>query len=280
MRSLTVALLAASLLVPRVARADGKAECIAAFDAGQAARTDGKLAQALARFAVCARDVCPRSLQRACVEQASQTSALVPSVVLSATDGARNDLTAVAVTVDGAPLVKALDGKAVTLDPGVHTFRFEKEGLPAVERQVVVKEAQQGQPVAVVLGANGTAHGTSGVPGAPGTTPAPAAPWSSVRTAGFALGVAGAAGLAVGAISGVLAVSEYSTAKGATTTSAFTSAKSTGSTEATVSTVGFIVGGALAAGGIGLFLASPSKGAAVTASVVPTPAGLAVAGTF
>jgi hypothetical protein len=242
-----------------VARADDKAECIGAFDAGQELRKDGKLTQALVKFSVCARAVCPASLQKACVDSASTTAAARPTVLLSATDAAHHDLTDATVTLDGAPLAAGIDGKPLLLDPGVHTFRFEKSGLPPVERQVVVKEGQQSQPVAVVLGD---------------------IPWSTLKKVGLGIGVAGVAGIAVGGIFGGLAVGQYNTAKTATTLGPFNNAESSGKTYATVSTAGFVAGGVLAAAGVILFVVAPAPGSSASAAIAPTPGGLSVAGTF
>jgi len=269
----TIALAVASVLAPAIARADDKADCIAAFDAGQAARKDGKISLAIRKFAQCARDVCPRSLQTACVEQATESTALLPSIVLSATDGARDELTAVRVSIDGVVVASTLDGKAIPIDPGLHTFRFEAAGLAPLERQLPVKEAQKGQAIAVQIGPTAA------------VAPVPdGARWSSTRWAGVGAGAGGVVGIVVGAVFGSLAFSQWSTAqsdaKQPGNLPAGQSAKAAGETDATVSTVAFVAGGALAAGGLVLFLASPSKSSSTSASIAPSPGGLAVLGTF
>jgi hypothetical protein len=54
---------------------------------------------------------------------------------------------AVKVTADGALLTEQLDGRAVRLDPGVHTFRFEAPGNAPLEQPVVVGEGEHDRPI-------------------------------------------------------------------------------------------------------------------------------------
>jgi hypothetical protein len=53
----------------------------------------------------------------------------------------------------------------------------------------------------------------------------------------------------------------------------------TATTDATISTIGFIAGGVLAAGGLTLFFVAP-KGNAPSVGLQPTPGGLLVSGRF
>ena len=285
----TLVLVGSVMLRPEVARAvdaSDKTTCIAAFDSGQALRAAGKLTQALPQFSVCAREVCPRSLQKACVEQATESSALLPTVVLSATDAAHNDVTDVTVSIDGAIVATTLDGKAIPIDPGIHTFRFEKEGRSPVEHRAVVKEAQKGQVIAVVLApvAAVVQAGAPPVVVEPLSPTANGAGWSSTRWAAVGVGAVGVAGIAVGSVFGAMAFSKWSDAQSqAKSTATFRQAndtESTGRSDATISTVAFIAGGLLAAGGVVLFVVSPSKGSGASATVAPTVGGISVVGTF
>jgi hypothetical protein len=270
MKRLATTLLTLGALVSATnAWADGKAECIAAFDAGQSARSSGRLMQALTQFAVCARDLCPRSLQKACVDAATESAALLPSVVLSATDVSHADVTDVKVSIDGTIVATVLDGKAMPVDPGPHTFRFERAGVPPVERQVVVKEAQKGQLVAAEL-----------TVGKPSPVVEDRGRWPVMRVVGVGAAAVGLGGIVVGSVFGSLAFSKWSTAqneaKSASTFPAGQSDESTGKTFAAVSTGAFIAGGALVAGGVALYLAAPKP----TLVVTPTLGGVSLAGTF
>lgn len=289
--------LTAALLAPGPAQADDKADCIAAFEEAQTALASGKLTVAIPKFAVCSRDVCPQSMQKRCVEKATEASSLLPSVVLSATDGANNAVVDAKVTVDGVVVATVLDGKAIPLDPGLHTFRFEKEGLAPVERRVAIKEAQKGQSVAVQFAPT--------EPVAPPVVPvvAPVVPtpppvvtpeppttasrssWTPLRWTGLAAGAAGVVGIGVGSAFGVTAFSKWSDAKAQCGTSCApssqaSSTKSTGETDGNISTVAFIAGGVLVATGVVLFLLAPSKRSTASAAVTPAPGGLQVVGRF
>jgi hypothetical protein len=286
--------IAASILVSDRARADDKADCIAAFDSAQTALADGKVQQAIANFAACSRDVCPQSLQKRCVDKATESATLLPSVVLSATDAGNNAVVDVKVTVDGSLVATLLDGRTVPLDPGLHTFRFETAGFPAVERQIAIKEGQKGQSVAVQFAPTAPAvTAVTPVVAAPvplaTTEPPPAtdrhAPWTTMRWAGIGVGAAGVVGIGVGSVFGAMAFSKWSDAKAQCGVSCAPSspandAKRTGETDGDISTAAFVAGGVLAAGGLVLFLVAPARTASATALVTPTPGGLQVVGRF
>jgi hypothetical protein len=76
----------------------------------------------------------------------------LPTVVFGAHDKQNRDLFDVEVSMDGEPLVKKLDGKSVTVDPGKHTFRFETAGLPPVEEVALIKEGERARVINVTFG--------------------------------------------------------------------------------------------------------------------------------
>ncbi|WP_394846803.1 hypothetical protein LZC95_04980 [Pendulispora brunnea] len=140
---------------------------------------------------------------------------------------------------------------------------------------------------------------------APAAATAPAAPessaeqpasnaWSSLRIAGAVTAGVGAIGLGVGVVSAMVAKSKHNDAtdKGCSGSTcpndAAASTERDAATMANVSTVGFIAGGVLVAGGVALFLfapkgaSSPKKtGVVVTPSVDPRGAGgVVVSGRF
>jgi hypothetical protein len=90
------------------------------------------------------RAVCDRLL--------NTVEASLPTVILGARDSAGNDLVAVRVRVDGGIVAEAMDGKAVPIDPGPHTLRFEREGGEAIEQTLVVREAEKNRSVVVTFG--------------------------------------------------------------------------------------------------------------------------------
>jgi hypothetical protein len=152
---------AALLLAAPVARAapPTKAECLAAYTDGQDQRQHGALRQARAEFAICASDPCPEGLHADCTQWHDEVEKLVPSVVLGARGPDGHELTGVRVTMDGAPLVDRLDGRAVEIDPGQHTFHFETDGQEPVDRSTMLREGEKARGIVVVFGATAAAGG-------------------------------------------------------------------------------------------------------------------------
>lgn len=140
---------------PGGARADQKDDCKAASERGQVLALSGHLGAARTEFLACARDECPTIIVRDCVAQLARVDENLGSVVVTATDGSGRSVTRVAVSLDGEPLLSILDGRATSIDPGVHRFRFEVSGQPPIERGVVVEEGAKLQRVAVTFPALG-----------------------------------------------------------------------------------------------------------------------------
>lgn len=153
-----VASLAAVILTLGVAtssRADDKQVCLEAYDKAQTLRQDDKLVAAREQLLVCARNECPGILRKDCTQWLSEVDASMPTVVLAVQDSEGQDLVDVTVTVDGEPFATQIDGKAVPVDPGVHTFRFEAEGAEPVEEKVVIHEGAKNRTIEINLGGGG-----------------------------------------------------------------------------------------------------------------------------
>lgn len=150
------------------AHADDKQQCLTASDQGQSLRDEGKYRRAREAFATCSRSVCPTIVQRDCVKWLADLEATSPSVVVSAKDDKGNDLMAVKVTVDGAPLASTLDGRPVLVDPGEHTFKYETDGFPPVEERVVIHAGEKSRLLSVQFG-NPAAPAGGGAAGAAST---------------------------------------------------------------------------------------------------------------
>jgi hypothetical protein len=121
----------------------------------------------------------------------------------------------------------------------------------------------------------------------PQTPPAHSSP---LKTAGLVVGAVGLVGLGVGTVFGVLAMSKNSSANDGHCGSAFGGTNNCDATGLSlrsdavkfgnVSTVAFIAGGVLAAGGLGLWLFAPSTSVQAGATVGSGGAGLTVRGAF
>ena len=153
------------------------------------------------------------------------------------------------VTLDGAPVNAAALGAERQVNPGTHAVHAEAPGyLPATP---ATTDATNPVPADSGGGGSGSTRRTLGLVG---------------------MGV-GAAGLVTGVITGIIAMGDHSSlmdnvcAKGPCGQSDLTSYNSSTSsyqTMGTISTIGFIAGGVLAAGGAILFFTAPSGSSSST----------------
>jgi hypothetical protein len=250
--SLIAGAVASGSLATSVAFADDKAACLDASLQAQSLRAAHQLVEAREQLRVCATSRCPAVVAADCSSWLAEVEKALPSIVLSARSAAGADLVDVRVSVDGKPLVSKLDGQAMPMDAGAHTFHFEGADGPGLDQQVVVKEGEKNQAVAVVLGA-------------PAPPPAPVIhdraaegpqPSSAWKTVGWVLGGVGIVGLGVGTAFGVIALGNKSSDCPTSDTCKVGSLSGLRS-DALVSDIGLIAGGALLAGGVALVLFSP-----------------------
>jgi hypothetical protein len=172
--SAVVPAVAAVCLLASVARAQDKQTCNTAYQDAQVARDAHKLIKAREQLRVCASATCPGFITKDCTEWLKDLEPRVPSVVFTAKNAAGADVTDVKVSMDGAPLADKLDGIAVEVDPGSHTFGFEgADGK--TEQKVLVPEGTKAQRIAVTFGAAGAPAAVVISPGTPTATPATAA---------------------------------------------------------------------------------------------------------
>src|SRR5580692_7308798 len=114
-----------ALLTVSSAWADEKQVCSDAYQQAQKLREAHKLVTAREQMKVCARAECPGFIAKDCADWLKDVELRIPSVVLTGKNAAGADVTDMKVSIDGAPLVSKLDGLAVDVDPGAHTFAFE-----------------------------------------------------------------------------------------------------------------------------------------------------------
>jgi hypothetical protein len=187
------------------------AECVTANEQAGPLRRAGKLRELRDNLRRCSVDTCPKLVRKDCIAGAEQANAEIPTIVFAVHDGAGNELSAVAVTVDGGPFLDHLDGTAAEVDPGDHLFAFESPGLPRIEKRFLILEGEKNRHEHVLLGEPAPTPVVMAAP-PPVLTPIPVVS-SSRRTTALVIGGSGLGLLAVGAVSGFLAVSEWSSAK-------------------------------------------------------------------
>lgn len=211
------------------------------------------------------------------VETARQHAAALEPKLCRLTVDVRAKTTGLVVRRDGVVLPDGIAGAPIPVDPGKHTVEATAPGHASFK--VTVELTGDGAKKTVVVpeleASSSGANESGGLGGA--------------KIAGLTMAGVGAAGLVVGAVFGGLALGAKGTAgDNCSSDLLHCNAKGIDSldsarTLATVSTIGFIGGGALLAGGIVLFFAAPKKEAAPAVSLALGHAGtlgLTLGGTF
>ena len=85
----------------------------------------------------------PGEVRKDCVRRIEQVNASMPTIVFEAKDESGNDLTAVTIKMDGQVITEQLDGTAISLDPGAHTFAIDAIGQAGMTKQLVIREGQK-----------------------------------------------------------------------------------------------------------------------------------------
>ncbi|MGH7280403.1 MAG: hypothetical protein ACRELY_02680, partial [Polyangiaceae bacterium] len=171
-----------------------------------------------------------------------------------------NDISAVSLIIDGAPLIHEIDGSALALDPGNHTFTFSSAGTNTLEKAFVLREGEKDRHEAIVLIGKKVASTSRqhAPPGSPKRSPL-------ARGAGFGLASLGLVGIGVGAFFGLRASNAWSRSQdecGARACAPSSHDEAVHDHDdavesATISTIAFAAGGALMAGGAVLIFVAP-----------------------
>jgi hypothetical protein len=284
--------LAALMCVSGAAHADDEDTCIAASERAIAATHHDNLLEARSALVACTARVCPDIVRASCQRRLAEINQAIPAVVFEMKDAAGNDLAGVQISVDGSVLTGHLEGAPVVLDPGKHSFHFQAAGLPAVDKDFVLRHGERDRHERIVFGSAPVPAETHATPA---ETHATSGGWSAIQIGGIAAAAVGVGGIAIGAIFGLKASSDRSSETGACgSTCATVSDRNNAAnyrsaliSDSTISDVGFIAGGALVATGAVLFFTGrPRDDAAKTAGwriapgVGPASAGVFATGAF
>ena len=128
-----------------------KLACVTASDKAQSLRTDGKLVDAREQLLICAREICPGPVRKDCTRRLGELEDALPSIVIAGKDSGGKDVIDVRVTIDGVVVLEKLDGKALSVDPGAHAFKFEHGKEPPVVEQVLVHEGVKNRMLTVTF---------------------------------------------------------------------------------------------------------------------------------
>ena len=130
---------------------DAKKACLTRHEQSQVFRKNNKLAEARTALLACAQDICPSGIRSDCVEWLGAVKNAIPSVVVTAKLRDKDEYN-VRLTIDEEVVATRLDGVAVELNPGVHSFKLELAGQDPIEQQVLLVEGQKNRVVAVQFG--------------------------------------------------------------------------------------------------------------------------------
>jgi hypothetical protein len=270
LRRCAAALLVGSVLPSNASAKPSKDQCIDADTLAQDLRRAGKLLSARAALQVCIDPACPGLVRDDCAERLDELKNAIPSLIFSAKDGNGREIRAVAVTIDGKPTAYHLDGSAIDVDPGEHTFDFRAAGLPPASLELRIREGERRRHQDILLGPPAAGQASSLPPGTTSgdgnaqdsatSAEAEARASSSGSTqrllAWTALGL-GATGIVVGTVFGLKSKSKHDDAKACGTTcpdEPSYQANEDAIKFGNISTVSFIVGAVGLAGGVTLWL--------------------------
>jgi hypothetical protein len=111
----------------------------------------GKLIEAQAELQACAKSACGSVVQRQCTVRYERLLADTPSIVPTVSDAEGAPVVDVEVTMDGDPLATRIDGRALSIDPGLHEFVFLKNKEVVATQKLVILQGQRNHPVSVKL---------------------------------------------------------------------------------------------------------------------------------
>jgi hypothetical protein len=289
MRRFSSIVLFFALLAPSLAHADDTRTCAKAAEQAQRLKNSGKLLESRDQLRICTRSSCPAVIRRDCDAWTTEIEASLSSVVIAARDAKGNDVTRARVTIDDAIATESLDGKALSLDPGAHTIRVEREGDAPFEQKLVVREGEKRRLVTVTMrplepGQVATTISPTPPPdstgGDTGAQPSPPAASSSsgVPVAPIVLGVVGIAALASAAYFRVSANNDITNLRNTCAPKCDSSSVDSINSKAVVADVGLGVG-VVAIGVAGYLLIShllEPKSTTSTGHIQIAPHGLAL----
>ena len=209
------AIVASSLIAPSVHAAGEGNACTSSYEKAQYLRRDKKLRAARKELLTCSQTTCAAAIVSDCTQWMSEVDKTIPSVVFDARDPKGQSVSTVKVSMDGDVLQTKLDGTAVQVDPGTHTFRFEPDqGVPG-EQQVLVLEGEKARVITFAMtGPTVAGAGTTGGnKGGSEENPPAGSSGNGTKTVAYVVGGIGVAALATGIIFGALGSSQASSDK-------------------------------------------------------------------
>ncbi|HMA91248.1 MAG TPA: hypothetical protein VKP30_01120 [Polyangiaceae bacterium] len=123
--------------------------CIKKHADGQVLAKSGKLIEAQKLFESCAVAECPKVIQTDCKNLGKTVTKTIPTLRLTAIDGAGRVLDEARFELDGVALSPTDASAAVAVNPGDRRVRLTAPGHPAAEVTITVREREKDRLVAV-----------------------------------------------------------------------------------------------------------------------------------
>lgn len=121
-------------------------QCISAAETGQQLRSAGKLRDARRAFGPCTSNACASAIRRDCGRWVDEIDSAMPSFTVKLVDESGADVSDGRILVDGEALLRAADGHATPIDPGMHRFVWARDA-GNVETDVVVREGEHNRVI-------------------------------------------------------------------------------------------------------------------------------------
>lgn len=267
-------------------------QCLTAYEDSVGLKNNHQLRAARAKLVICSSESCPAEVRAECIARVPVIDASMPTVVFEAKDAAGTTLSAVKVKMDGELLAERLQGSALSLDPGEHTFTFEVAGRPSVEKRLLIFEGEKLRRESVEFAAIAAPKPVAPPPVTlaksetleqPQPRPLAKPPLGKAKVVALVLGGVGVAATGVGVAYGLIAMSRRSEANAIcpndcsdhTGVEAWNGAYSAGN----ISTGAFVIGAAGIASGVAVWLlAKPATDGIAVSQISLGPGGLQVKG--
>ncbi|MEY2932334.1 MAG: hypothetical protein RL033_3083 [Pseudomonadota bacterium] len=155
--SLIVGVLLAASCLLRAERASAEekpAQCLAAYEDAQVLRRQGDLVSSAQQLLACGGPACPVRMQRDCQRWWDEVQRSLPTVVFRVRGPNSEALANATIAIDGAP-ARALDGRAVQMNPGQHEVVFAHSGYAPLRTPVFITEGEKLEPHDIALAALG-----------------------------------------------------------------------------------------------------------------------------
>jgi len=155
--AVALATLALSAAPARAERLADERACVTAFKKAKEHEGAGKLQESKDQLMSCAQAPCSSFIRQQCSSKYNQLEADTPSVVLIVTDASGSPRGDITVRMDGEIFAQQLDGRALSVDPGMHEFSFAADNVVFATQKIMIVQGQRNRFITALLRAGGSA---------------------------------------------------------------------------------------------------------------------------